>query len=113
MSPLKLRRIILFASDLGALTAFYRDVLGLEIRDGSAKEGWVEFDAGGCSLALHRGKSKRGSTKTAFGSSDVQKMREELVRRGAKMGKVKAFGDLVLCDGRDPEGNVFQLSNRV
>jgi hypothetical protein len=43
----------------------------------------------------------------------VRKTREELVARGAKMGKVKDFGDLVLCEGRDPDGNFLQISNRA
>ena len=40
---LQLRRIILFTQDLDALFPFYRDVLGLALRKGSAKEGWIEF----------------------------------------------------------------------
>jgi hypothetical protein len=27
------------------------------------------------------------------------------------MGKVITFGELVMCDGRDPEGHAFQVSN--
>jgi catechol 2,3-dioxygenase-like lactoylglutathione lyase family enzyme len=112
MSPLQLKRVILFARNLDALTVFYRDVLGFKIKAGSPEEGWVDFDAGGCALALHRGKSRRGSAKLAFWSADVKKTRDKLADRGAKFGKVKDFGDLVLCDGQDPEGNLFQLSNR-
>ncbi|MBI3857099.1 MAG: hypothetical protein HY293_15545 [Planctomycetes bacterium] len=100
--------MILFSGDLPRLTAFYRDLLGLPIREGSPEEGWVDFGA----LALHRGAARRGSAKIAFWTADVKKTRDELVKRGAKLGKVKDFGSLVLCDGRDPEGNCFQLSNR-
>jgi predicted enzyme related to lactoylglutathione lyase len=110
---LQMKRVILFARDLNALTAFYRDIFGFKIRTGSPKEGWVDFDAGGCSLALHRGPSRRGSTKIAFWSADVRKTRDELVHRGAKLGKLKDFGDIVLCDGRDPEGNLIQISSRT
>jgi len=102
------KRVILFARDLNALTAFYRDVIGLEIQAGSPKEGWVDFGL----LALHRGKPSPGSTKIAFHASDVLKARAQLVNRGVKLGQVKDFGDLVLCDGEDPEGNPLQLSNR-
>jgi catechol-2,3-dioxygenase len=105
---LQLKRVILFARDLETLTAFYRDVIGLEIRSGSPKEGWVDFGT----LALHRGTPRPGSTKISFHSSEVRKTREELVKRGATFGKVKDFGDLALCDGKDPEGNLTQLSNR-
>ena len=112
MSSLRLQRVILFVRDMKALTAFYRDVLGLSIQDGSPEQGWVEFDGGGCSLALHRGKPRKGATKIAFWSRDVEQARRELIQRGAKLGKVRKFGDLVLCDGRDPEGNLYQLSSR-
>jgi hypothetical protein len=108
MPPLALSRVILFTPRIAALAAFYRDTLGLEIRKGSTAEGWVEFEG----LALHRGSAKPGSTKLVFGSTDVKKTREELIRRGVSLGPVKDFGDLVLCDGHDPDGNPIQLSNR-
>ena len=38
--------------------------------------------------------------------------RDLLIDRGAFMGPVNVFGDLHLCDGEDPDGNRFQLSNR-
>jgi len=104
---MKLARVILFARNMATMTAFYRDVLGLPVK--SEEEGWVEFDG----FALHRGAPKPGSTKLAFASKDVAKTREELVARGATMGKVKDFGSLVLCDGQDSEGNLFQISNRA
>lgn len=104
---MKLARVILFARNMAAMTAFYREVLGLPVK--VQEEGWVEFDG----LALHHGSPKPGSTKLAFGSKDVAKTREELIARGAVMGKVKDFGSLVLCDGKDPEGNLFQISNRA
>lgn len=39
-------------------------------------------------------------------------LREELIAKGVKMYEPMIFGDLVLCDGDDPEGNPFQISNR-
>ena len=48
---MELGRAILFVKDLPRMTAFYRDTLGLTVASGSA--GWVEFDAGPVSLALH------------------------------------------------------------
>ena len=103
---MKLARVILFVRNMATMTAFYRDVLGLPVK--SEEQGWVEFDG----FALHRGASKPGSTKLAFGSKDVVQTREELIARGARMGKLKDYGGLVLCDGKDPEGNLFQISNR-
>jgi hypothetical protein len=50
--------------------------------------------------------------KIVFYANDVSKVRSELVAKGAKMGKLRKFGALMLCDGQDPEGHVFQISNR-
>ncbi len=35
------------------------------------------------------------------------------MKRGAKMGKVKSGAGLDLCEGVDPDGNPFQISNRA
>ena len=43
---------------------------------------------------------------------DMSAFYGSVVARGASMGPVREFGNLHLCDGVDPEGNVFQLSNR-
>ena len=42
--------------------------------------------------------------------SDVAKTRESPPYMGVSLDKLRIFGDLHLCDGCDPEGNVFQLS---
>lgn len=35
-----------------------------------------------------------------------------MVARGARLGTVKQGDVLCLCDGKDPDGNPIQLSNR-
>ena len=56
--------------------------------------------------------STRSAHKIVFYVEDVSAKREELIARGAKMGEVHTFGTLVLCDGQDVEGHVFQICNR-
>jgi len=112
---LKIRRVILFARDVGALARFYRDVLGLRLKGDPRDSSWVELGSGSCTLAIHRGataKERRGAPKIVFGTRDVAALREQLSRKGARMGPVKGFGTLHRCDGKDPEGNVFQISDR-
>jgi catechol 2,3-dioxygenase-like lactoylglutathione lyase family enzyme len=109
---LQLRRVILFTRDVPALTAFYRDVIGLAVLPG-AEDGWVELEAGGCRIALHKsGANIPGTTKLAFGAQDVAATREQLLARGAKFGPLRRSGPLELCNGSDPDGNELQLSNR-
>ena len=109
---LSIRRIIIFTRQIDAMAAFYRD--GLALRQIANEPGWKEFAAGGCNIALHRGSSEVGTRppKMAFYSDDVPATRDALVRRGASMGKVKSGSGLDLCEGRDPDGNPFQISNR-
>jgi catechol 2,3-dioxygenase-like lactoylglutathione lyase family enzyme len=110
---LSIKRIIIFTRDMPTLTAFYRDVLGL--KEKSNEPGWKEFHAGACCVALHNGTSAVGRRppKLVFFSADVAVTREALVKRGAKLGKIKSKDGLDLCEGKDPDGNPFQISNRT
>jgi catechol 2,3-dioxygenase-like lactoylglutathione lyase family enzyme len=110
---LELRRVILFTPNLAAMTAFYRDILGLEIAN--REDGWVEFRAGGCCVALHAGKSEVGSRppKLVFHATDVAATRAALVKRGLiAAGPVKSAARFDLCGCKDPDGNPFQISSR-
>ena len=109
---LDLRRVILFVDDMAVMTRFYEEQLGLKVL--TREDRWVDFDAGGTRLALHSGVSNPGRTKICFYVSDVSKARQELIDRGVRMGKDPGprLDELQLCDGKDPEGNTFQLSNR-
>ena len=120
--------IILFTEDVSRLRAFYASIFGLDVLEES--EGWVRLDAGGCALALHAihgagagagagagGESlgprrADGHLKVAFYAADVAAERARLVAAGARMDEVKTFGAISLCDGLDPDGNVFQISSR-
>lgn len=109
---LKMRRVVIFTERMPRMAAFYRDVLGLQqIAD---DDGWKEFAAGGCNIALHNGSPEVGKRppKVTFYCSDVGATREELIKRGAKMGKLRSGSGLDLCDGKDPDGNSIGLSNR-
>lgn len=122
----KLSRVILFVKDMDRMTAFYRDVIGLAPAAGAA-EGFTPLDGEGCQLALHAIPAEyatgielkvppepRTSTpmKVCFYSDNPLAVRDALLERGVVMREPSQFGDLVLCDGLDPEGNIFQFSNR-
>jgi predicted enzyme related to lactoylglutathione lyase len=109
---LSLRRIILFTKNMPGMVAFYRDVLGLKLR--KDEPGWKEFDANGCVIALHNGTSAVGKRppKLGFWANDIAAAREALVKRGAKMSKLMSGAGLVRCEGKDPDGNHFSISDR-
>ncbi len=104
-------RVILFTAQMEKMTEFYRDIIGL--KQVSDEPGWREFDAGGARIALHSGPPSPGKKgpKIVFHAANVAKMRETLIARGAKFGKIGA-GYFQLCNGKDPDGNPVQLSNR-
>jgi len=112
MTSLKMARVILFTSQIDAMTEFYGKVLGL--KQVTNEKSWREFDAGRTRIALHSGPSSPGrkGPKIVFYAKDVAAMREKLTARGAKFGKISQFDQLIMCNGKDPDGNPIQLSNR-
>ena len=111
---LQVSRVIYFTANLDAMTAFYREGLGLKLI--TDQDGWKEFRAGTCILALHggaKGEPNGRSPKLAFYATDVAAVKAELEGRGVTLGKVWTSPEVTFCDGADPDGNVFSISNRA
>jgi catechol 2,3-dioxygenase-like lactoylglutathione lyase family enzyme len=125
-ASMKMARVILFTGQIDAMSKFYGEVLGL--KQVTNEKGWREFAAGGARIALHSGPSSPGrkGPKIVFYAKDVAVARKTLVARGARFGAVHEtlvepgarFGKVrqgemfCLCNGKDPDGNPIQLSNR-
>ena len=120
-----LNRIILYVQDVGRLADFYRDAFGLPIIE-EIKGEWAVLEAGCCEIALHRvGKAYRvadaswqveSNAKLVMAvDRELTDLRAELIAKGVPMGEIKSYPGLTgpLCDGRDPEGNVFQLAQAL
>ena len=121
--PVALNRVILYVQNVDRLATFYQQVFGLAVVE-EIKDEWAVLDAGPCQLALHRvGKAYRvadaGSWQVESNAKLVMTVdrpladfHAELIAKGVPMGKIKAYPPLTgrLCDGKDPEGNVFQLA---
>jgi predicted enzyme related to lactoylglutathione lyase len=125
MNNRSMSRVILFVGDTEKMTAFYRDVIGLPVIEGEGSD-FVVLDAGGCQLCIHAIPAEylEGSfdhappredsyVKFVFEAEDIEAERQELIEKGARMKEVVRFGSIALCDGCDPEGNIFQISTRV
>jgi hypothetical protein len=108
---MRMARVILFTGRMDVMSKFYGEVLGL--KQVTNERGWQEFAAGAVRIALHSGPSSPGrkGPKIVFHTEDVASLRAKLVARGASFGKVRE-GEFCLCDGKDPDGNPIQLSNR-
>jgi catechol 2,3-dioxygenase-like lactoylglutathione lyase family enzyme len=113
---LQLRRVIVFVQDVQMVGVFYRDVLGLPVVVSPDDEReWLELDAGGCRIGLHKSdavKVNRRQPKLVFYAENVASARDHLIARGAKLGAVQTSGEIQFCDGKNPEGNPYQISNR-
>jgi predicted enzyme related to lactoylglutathione lyase len=117
-----LDRVILYAHDVERLRDFYVEMFDLSVGEEIAGE-WVVLHAGPCEIGLHRVgpayrtadarvQARRTNVKLVFTvRDDVARRRAELVARGVPMGDITSYGSTgPLCDGTDPEGNVFQIS---
>ena len=119
-----LHRVIIFVGDVQKCAEFYGNAFGFKtVPSDLPIAEWAELDTGGCRLAFHQAHGPNGPIKSSTGSQmnphkivfhaqDVDAARADLVSKGANMGQIKRFGPLVMCDGQDPEGHVFQISNR-
>lgn len=122
---LNLDTVVLYVQNIDRLREFYRDVLGLEIVEDD-KSVWVLLKAGSGYVGLHKigdqylNKIEEGyqfdnNTKIVFTiDDDINMVRQQLSDIGVSMREIKNYDnyDYLLCDGQDPEGNVFQLKKR-
>lgn len=122
--PLPMTRVILYTHDVRRLKAFYQTHFALVAREEIDGE-WVVLEAGGVELALHRvgealrqpgaqpaAQSGGSNVKFVFRvERDLEALQRSLVAAGVPMRGIKRFEGFPyrLCDGSDPEGNVFQL----
>ncbi len=108
-----IRGITIFTGEMEKMAAFYRDVIGLKLVEDTP--GWKQFDAGNCRLCLHKGKSRVGARppKIGFYAKDVAKAKAWLEARGAKLGVIHASEEVTFCNGKDPDGNAYAITNRT
>lgn len=117
-----LNSIILFVRNVERLKDFYADILQLELTEHSPQM-WALLKAGSITIGLHRmGDEFLARTDDSFKVNsnvklvfeireDIHLLRAALLQRGVTVREVKTFENYPwwLCDGEDPEGNVFQL----
>jgi catechol 2,3-dioxygenase-like lactoylglutathione lyase family enzyme len=106
--------VILYVKDTTKSVPFYRDTLGLKVR--VDEHGWVEFESGAVTLALHGhenmpAKRQDGEPIVVFNVENIQQAYEALKAKGVKFekephqvcegaeGKVGKSADFVDLDG--------------
>lgn len=116
-----LSEVILYAQEMGAMVRFYRDQLGLRVEEPAdvadlSGESWVVFDTGAAKLALHSGGARKlgeDAPMLVFAVADIAAARRVLIERGVAWGEpFEAAPGILVCHGRDPEGNPLALEQR-
>ena len=120
---------VLYAKDLNRLVDFYSTVAGLDIR--SLQKGYAilgcepaqfvivqipEQIAGSIDIATPPEPREDTPVKLVFSVEDIAAARNKVAERGGAMnaaGGEWEFAGAKVCDGHDPEGNVFQIRQSV
>ena len=104
--------VILLVSEMKRSTRFYRDVLGMELKEQS--KDWTEFSKRGTVLALHPSKKKRikrnNSTLVGFNVSDFDDVVNGLKKKKVKFYKKpreESFGKHAII--QDPDGHLISI----
>ena len=106
------------ADDMTAQAAFYRNVLGL--RQVDAGDDWVQFDVDGRTFevlersSLPQYDSRR--VQVGFQVADIERARQDLLDAGVEAISAIEGGPRSgsrWCYFRDPEGNVFEITERL
>lgn len=120
---------VLYAKDLGQLVHFYSAVAGIEAQTiengyailGSRPSQFVivripKRIADTIDLATPPKRRKETPLKLVFAVEDIAHARDRAAELGGAMNAVEReweFEGAKVCDGHDPEGNVFQLRQTV
>lgn len=121
----KLDSVILYVQDVDNLKKFYQHNFQFPVVEEYGTV-WALLDAGSVKIGLHQmgaeylakiepGYKFDSNTKIVFEiEQDIHLVRNDLIREQVLMREVKTFDnyDFWLCDGEDPEGNIFQLKQR-
>lgn len=115
--PTTLDSIVLFVQNVTALKNFYTSTFSFTVVEEIDNE-WVLLQAGGCCIGLHKiGADYVDETitetnvKLVFAVDDIVALQATLVAQQVSIGDIKTYPNypFLICDGKDAEGNVFQL----
>ena len=106
---------MLMAQDMDRAVAFYRDVIGLELRFSSPM--WSELTFGDAVVALHGGGSgEQNTTGLSFQVEDLNSAVREIERGGGRVTREpedRPGEPIRLAEVVDTEGNAFSLTEMV
>lgn len=108
----KIGAVILLVSDMKSSVKFYRDILGMKLKEQS--KDWTEFSEGGTVLALHPTSKKKikknNSMLVGFSVSDFDDIINGLKQKKVrfyKKPKEEPFGKHAII--QDPDGHLISI----
>lgn len=118
----KLTTIVIFCRDVKKMVEFYTGYFGFQTI-GNLDESWTLLETGLCRIGFHKigeeyseiessDSGEESNTKLIFETeNDLAGFRLKLLKENVDLGEIIRYpgAKYVICDGRDPEGNVFQL----
>lgn len=119
---MRFRYAIVFVSDLQRSMEFYRDLVGLPLREETRAS--VEFDVGGATFALHLAHVDKpehhhppmlaGSCRLGFTVTDLESAHRRLLAAGVPcIASPEAQLDLRVALYEDPDGLYFTLAESL
>lgn len=112
----RISAVILLVSDIDRSIRFYRDVLGMEMKQHSPD--WVEFSKSGSTvLALHPAKKNvatNSSMLVGFSFSDLDSVYQDLKEKNVDIYKdltTEKFGKHAII--KDPDGHLLSLVEMI
>lgn len=115
--------IILFVKDIEQVKAFYLSHFNLTIAE-EIKLQWVLLKAGNCAIGLHQIAAEYIDTTSAENETnckfvfdiddEIYQVHEQMLKNSIDVTDVKNWDNYpyLLFDGKDPEGNVFQIRQK-
>ena len=116
--------LLIYARNITTLKQFYTENFGLQVIE--EDDVWVLLSAGAATIGFHKigeqylhkmnpDRKIETNTKMVFEIDvAIEKVRNNFISKNIEMREIKTFENynFWLCDGIDPEGNVFQLKSR-
>ncbi len=116
------KRLILFGKEIDSLKKFYCRLFGFKVIE-EIKNEWVVLGLDGFEIGLHR--FGKATTKKAFHANSNSKLvftieegrinsfKKKLEKSGVQIKYQFEYGGFYHMDGEDPEGNVFQVKQKL
>ena len=111
----QLKRVIYSVGDVEKTADFYKEAFGFSATTDPdyLPSQWLEVVTENCNIGLFKEEQGNRVVRVVYFIDDIVAARRYLNDRGAEMEEIEDRGQFQICNGVDPAGILFQLSNRA